>query len=127
MGKIEGSINLNSKEMRIKVLTTIDIVSTTTTIWSSIINDGGMSEISFTRESDRGVKKEVNNFSTIGEGGGVILGDESIIMLFLLSFLGILKPRQALEERTRRVVHRVSIMVNLGFQKDSLEWDVNVM
>lgn len=121
MGKIEGSINLNSKEMRIKVLTTIDIVSTTTTIWSSIINDGGMSEISFTRESDRGVKKEVNNFSTIGEGGGVILGDESIIMLFLLSFLGILKPRQALEERTRRVVHRVSIMVNLGFQKDSLE------
>lgn len=77
---------MGSKEIRIEVLTFIDNFWTTITTWSSIIiGYGGMSGMSFAREGD-----SVSNFLTIGEGGGVRSGYESMTMFFSLSFLEIL-------------------------------------
>lgn len=88
MGEIEGFICLGSNEIRIEVLKSIDNFWTTVAAWSLVkIGDGGMGDIGFAGELDRGVEKDKNNFLAMGEGGGVHSRDESMTIFFPLSFL----------------------------------------
>lgn len=82
---------MDSKEIGMEALTSIDNFWTTIVTWSLvIIGDEGVGDIGFAREPNGGVEKGVDNFSAMGEGGGVYLRDKSMIMFFLLSFLEIL-------------------------------------
>lgn len=58
---------------------------------SSFIIGDRMDDIGLVGEPNWGVEKGIANFSSIGDGGRVHSGDESMTMFFLLSFLEILR------------------------------------
>lgn len=85
VGKIWGSISMDSKMVEMEALTFIyNYYITIITYSSIIIGDGEIDET-------WGVKKGLDNFLATGDGGGVFSIDESIIKFFSLSFLEILE------------------------------------
>lgn len=86
VGKIWGSISMDSKMVEMEALTFIYNYYITIITYSSIII--GDWEID---ETCGGVKKGLDNFLATEDGGGVFSIDESIIKFFSLSFLEILE------------------------------------
>lgn len=85
VGKIWGSISMDSKMVEMEALTFIyNYYITIITYSSIIIGDGEIDET-------WGVKKGLDNFLATEDGGGVFSIDESIIKFFPLSFLEIIE------------------------------------